>query len=175
MYRLRAGFTVCIDSIETLGESICIAANDRICQQEQRDRIRRAADADLQQDQQLWRDSHMSMIDLQNLRRQRQLQQWRLHDSPSMSCTFGGSVILSGCSAFSSSSRIYTDQILVLGLQSDEQRQWLLQYGIVLIIDSTFSTNNYRVCLQVICNCNFSQTCCAPSCLCSPAIQLHRF
>lgn len=114
--------------------------------QEHRARIRARCptDEELQQHKQLWRDSHLSVNDIKTLKHEQQLQQWQLHADPAASIHIWQQAHPDWVFCYQPQQQA-ADQIFVLGLQSDEQRQWLLQYGRVLFMDSTFGTNNCRV------------------------------
>lgn len=126
--------------------STCRAYNNVSCQQEHRRRIadRCPTEADLRQEPQLWRDSHLSKDDLHNMRRQQQQQLWRLHDVSAVSIDLWQQAHPELVFSYQQQ-RQAADQIFVLGLQSEQQQQWLLQYGRVLFMDSTFGTNHCRV------------------------------
>jgi hypothetical protein len=99
---------------------------------------------------QLWRDRGLSKQDLYNLRRQQQQQrQWLLHDNPAESIDLWVEAHPEWVSAYQQQQQA-SEQIFVLGLQLEQQLQWLLDFGEVLITDSTFGTNNCMARLLVI-------------------------
>jgi hypothetical protein len=100
------------------------------------------AEEALQHNKQLWRDRHLSKTNSYWLRRQLQQRQWLLNmKTPQCPSTCGSFWAHPEWVFFYQQQRLSSEQIFILGLQSEEQMQWLLEFGKVLVMDSTFGTN----------------------------------
>ena len=87
------------------------------------------------------------MDEVKTLRHQQQLQQWQLHADPAASVHMWQQAHPEWVFCYQPQ-RQAADQVFLLGLQSDQRRDWLLQYGRVLFMDATFGTNHCRVRLR---------------------------